>query len=198
MLILYGASGHGKVVHSFCSKKVTCFVDDDDTLIEFCNKPVLKYDAVKESTEKFIITIGDNKIRAQVTKRVKHEFSTIISDSAEVASSVQLGIGNQIVHRSLIQADSIVGSHCIINSMSSVDHDCVIEDFVHIAPNATLCGGVKVGEGTLIGAGSVVIPNLTIGKWCVIAAGSVVTKDVPDFALAVGNPARIVKYYDKK
>jgi acetyltransferase-like isoleucine patch superfamily enzyme len=49
-----------------------------------------------------------------------------------------------------------------------------------------------VGEGTHIGAGAVVLPNLKIGKWCKVGAGAVVICDIPDFTTAVGNPARIL------
>jgi len=50
-----------------------------------------------------------------------------------------------------------------------------------------------VGEGALLGAGSIVLPGVNIGKWCVIGAGSVVTKDIPDDVVTVGIPARILK-----
>ena len=83
--------------------------------------------------------------------------------------------------------------HCIVNTGATVDHDCELQDYVHISPNATLCGNVFVGEGTHIGAGSVVLPGVKIGKWSVIGAGSVVAKDIPDRMLAVGNRCKIVK-----
>ena len=86
-----------------------------------------------------------------------------------------------------------VGDHCIINTGASIDHDCKIHDFVHIAPHCTLCGEVEVGEGTWVGAGTTVIQGIHIGKNCFIGAGSVVVKDIPDDCLCYGNPARIKK-----
>jgi acetyltransferase EpsM len=83
--------------------------------------------------------------------------------------------------------------NCIINTNASVDHHCIIEDFVHIAPSSTLCGNVKVGEGSHVGAGSTIIQNIRIGKWCVIGAGAVITKDIPDYSLVVGVPGKIIK-----
>ena len=50
-----------------------------------------------------------------------------------------------------------------------------------------------MGEGTLIGAGSTIAPGVKIGSWSVIGAGSVVTKDIPDHVLAVGNRCKIIK-----
>jgi acetyltransferase EpsM len=67
---------------------------------------------------------------------------------------------------------------------------------VHISPNSTLCGNVKVGEGTHIGAGATILPNIEIGKWCKIGAGSVVTKKIPDYSVVVGIPGKIIKKVD--
>ena len=86
-----------------------------------------------------------------------------------------------------------IGNNGIRNTGASVDHECLIADYVHISPHCTLCGNVQVGEGTWIGAGSVVIPGVKIGKWSIIGAGSVVTKDIPDGVLAVGNRCKIIK-----
>lgn len=93
----------------------------------------------------------------------------------------------------IVQACAHIGKHCIINTGASVDHECIIEDFVHISPHSTLCGNVHVGEGAWIGAGTTIIPGVKIGKWSVVGAGSVVTKDIPDGVLAVGNRCKVIK-----
>jgi acetyltransferase EpsM len=98
-----------------------------------------------------------------------------------------------LIHQSVVQAGTVIGRHCIINTSASIDHDCVIEDFVHISPNATLSGNVRVGEGTHIGAGATIIQGITVGKWCTVGAGAVVIRDVPDYATVVGVPARVIK-----
>ena len=74
-----------------------------------------------------------------------------------------------------------------------MDHDCSLEDFVHICPHATLCGNVSVGEGTQIGAGATVIQGIKIGKWCMIGAGAVIIEDVPDYSVVVGVPGKVIK-----
>ncbi|MDD4737451.1 MAG: hypothetical protein PHP44_15240 [Kiritimatiellae bacterium] len=53
-----------------------------------------------------------------------------------------------------------------------MDHDCLIEYCVHVGPNWGICGGVSIGEGTLLWVGCSVIPGIKIGKWCTIGAGS--------------------------
>lgn len=55
---------------------------------------------------------------------------------------------------------------------------------------------VRIGRGTLVGMHVVILPNVTIGAGCVIGAGSVVTRDVPDYCVAVGVPARVVRQFD--
>lgn len=55
---------------------------------------------------------------------------------------------------------------------------------------------VKIGRGTLIGMHVVILPNVTIGRGCVIGAGSVVTRNIPDYCVAVGAPARVVRQFD--
>jgi acetyltransferase EpsM len=75
-----------------------------------------------------------------------------------------------------------------------VEHECQLGDYVHISPNSALAGDVIVGEGSHIGIGAVVIPGVKIGKWVTIGAGAVVLEDIPDFAVVVGNPGKIIKY----
>ena len=86
---------------------------------------------------------------------------------------------------------------CIINSGAVVEHDVRLGDFVHIAPNAVLTGNVTIDEGTQVGTGASVIPGIKIGKWASIGAGAVIIEDVPDFAVLVGNPGKIIKYLDE-
>jgi acetyltransferase-like isoleucine patch superfamily enzyme len=57
--------------------------------------------------------------------------------------------------------------------------------------------GVTLKKGCSLGAGTIVLPGVTIGEWAMTGSGSVVTKDVPDFALAYGNPAKVAGKVDK-
>lgn len=59
-------------------------------------------------------------------------------------------------------------------------------------------GVVKIGENSKIYNNSVILPNVVIGKHCVIGANSVVNKDIPDYSVAVGSPAKVVKRYNFK
>jgi acetyltransferase-like isoleucine patch superfamily enzyme len=65
-----------------------------------------------------------------------------------------------------------------------------VGDFSHIAPNATLGGGVRIGAGVLIGAGANILPGIAIGDGAVVGAGAVITTDVDAYETHVGVPAR--------
>ena len=87
-----------------------------------------------------------------------------------------------------------------------------IEDNVIISPNVQLisnnhdpydryvitCKPILIKEGALIGAGATILPGVTIGKYAIIGANSVVSKDIPDFGVAIGTPAKVIKYLDKE
>lgn len=196
-VLLYGASGHCKVICSILESMSIPIqgVFDDNLFINTASYLhfIGEYNPNYKPDLLLIISIGSNKIRKQISTKIKHQFAIGIHSSAIVDRIVTLGVGTVIMHNAIIQRDVSIGRHCIINTNASVDHDCVINDFVHISPSVTLCGNVNVGEGTHIGAGATVIPNVKIGNWCIIGAGAVVTKDVPDFSFVVGIPGKILK-----
>ena len=87
-----------------------------------------------------------------------------------------------------------------------------IEDDVQIAANVQLisnnhdpyerqillCKPVLIRQGAWIGAGATILPGVCVGKYAIVGAGAVVTKDIPDYAVVVGNPAKIVKVLDSE
>ncbi|BBW90329.1 hypothetical protein PS1M3_04160 [Pseudoalteromonas sp. PS1M3] len=56
-------------------------------------------------------------------------------------------------------------------------------------------GSVRIGDNSFLGFGVIVLPNVSIGRWCIIGAGSVVTKSFPDYSMVAGNPAKLIKRY---
>jgi serine acetyltransferase len=82
-----------------------------------------------------------------------------------------------------------------------VTHDCKLGNFVEVSPGVSILGSVLINDFVMIGGNATILPKITIGKSAVIAAGAVITKSVPDYALMVGNPAKqsawISQYGDK-
>ena len=73
---------------------------------------------------------------------------------------------------------------------SSVDHDCRVGDFVHIAVGAHLCGTVTVGDDAFICAGATVVNNISVCKGATVGAGAVVVRDITEKGTYVGVPAQ--------
>ena len=137
----------------------------------------------------WIIAVGDNLTRMRIFSKLKNKnFISVIHNQS--FCDIIPGVGSQIMKAATIQCNVTIKDHTIINTSSSIDHDCKIGSFVHIAPNSTLCGNVSVGDGSFIGAGSVILPNIKIGNNSIVGAGSVVLNDIGDNKIYVGNPAR--------
>ena len=106
-----------------------------------------------------------------------------------------------------------IGNHVFINSnlLAMARGGITIEDDVQIAANVQLisynhdaydrqvltCKPVLIKKGAWIGAGSSILPGVCVGKHAIVGAASVVTKDVPDYAVAVGNPAKVIRMLDE-
>ena len=133
---------------------------------------------------------------------------------AQVRAGARLGEGCVLGRGAYVDAGVTVGRNCKLQNYALVYAPAVLGDGVFIGPAAVLTNdlypravtpagtlkgpgdwdmvGVTVGEGASVGSRAVVLPGVTIGRWALIAAGAVVTKDVPDHALVVGTPARRV------
>jgi sugar O-acyltransferase (sialic acid O-acetyltransferase NeuD family) len=115
---------------------------------------------------------------------------TIVHRNAFVASDVVIGLGSQILAMSALCAGARLGDAVIVNTSASVDHGCIVESGVHIAPGARIAGDVHIEEHVFVGTGAVILPRIKIGRGAVIGAGAVVIRDVAAGQTVVGNPAR--------
>lgn len=104
------------------------------------------------------------------------------------------GDGNYIQESVIIQAEVHIGDNSSIHMGTVIGHESTIGSSVFIAHAVSVSGCCSIGDGTFIGTNATVLPRIKIGKWATIGAGSVVTKDVPDYAVVVGNPAKIIKF----
>ena len=202
MLIIIGASGHGKVVADIAIKlnkwQSIVYFDDDDSIKTCMGLQVIgkTVDAIKyKDKAEFFIAIGNNLIRERIYKELENigiETITLIHPSAIIGNDVEIGLGTVVMAGTVINSSSRIGKACIINTSSSVDHDNLIGDFVHIAPGVRLAGTVKVGNGSWLGIGSVVSNNLSICSNCKIGAGAVVVKDIEESGTYIGVPTKRV------
>jgi sugar O-acyltransferase (sialic acid O-acetyltransferase NeuD family) len=197
-ITLYGASGHCKVVIDILqsnNQTISFIIDDNPKLETILELPILHSENVDLSKIKnVILSIGNNKVRKKLHFSLKANFVHAIHPKAIISKHVFLDEGTVVMAGAVINPNTNIGKHCIINTLAVVEHDCSLADFVHISPNTSLAGGVTVGEGSHVGIGATIIQGLKIGKWVTIGAGAVIIKDIPDFAVVVGNPGKIIKY----
>lgn len=204
-IVVLGAGGHAKVVISTYEAlgwRIVGVYDDDPKL---WNTRILGHNIVgpfaqAETLEpqNAVIAIGDNAVRKRVSANSKHAWPTAVHPRAWVAPTAVLGAGTIVFAGSIVQPDVRVGEHCIVNTAASIDHDCLMEDFVHVCPGTRLAGGVVVGQGSTIGTGAVVIPYKKIGQWVTVGAGAVVRNNIDSGLCVVGVPAKPIGINEKK
>lgn len=106
-----------------------------------------------------------------------------------------------------IEEGVVIGDNCKVRPFVFIPIGVTIENNVFVGPNVSFANDkypkargdwrflpIKVREGASIGANSVILPGITVGKYALVGAGSVVTRNVPDYAVVTGNPARVVGY----
>lgn len=105
----------------------------------------------------------------------------------------RIGEGNYLQEGVMLQAEVSLGDNSSIHMGALIGHETRIGHSVFIAHGVSVSGCCEIGDGTFIGTNASVLPRIKIGRWVTIGAGAVVTKDIPDYSVAVGNPARIIR-----
>ena len=119
-----------------------------------------------------------------------YEFPPVIHPSAVVSRSVQIGSGSQVMAGAILQPNGRVGENVLINTKATVDHDCVIESDVHLAPGVTVSGRVVIERGAHVGTGATIVQGRRIGVQSIVGAGALVLRDVMPGTTVVGLPAK--------
>ena len=188
-IIIIGAGGHAKVIADIVLKNgetLLGFLDDVAVGTVYGEYTVLGTVADCEKfadKARFIIGIGNNATRRKIAEQYALDWYTAVHPSA------QLALGTAVMANAVINSDTVIGKHCIINSAAVVEHDNFVGDYVHVSPHATLCGVVTVGDNTQIGAGATVKHVTTVCADCVIGAGAAVVEDIDQAGIYVGVPA---------
>ncbi len=199
-IIIVGMGGHAKVIldciYSSNHLEAVGYIDLNEYRVG------LKYlgpdSAIKEiknlyPNAKYVIGIGDVLLRKKLIDLYEEsgiEFETVIHPSSIVSHDVVIGRGSVVFPRTVINAGSELGQHCIVNTGAVIEHDNIIGNNVHIGPGCVTGGQVRIKDDTLVGLGSSIRNNTTIGEKCIIGCGSVVVGNIDDNLLVYGVPAK--------
>lgn len=209
-VVLIGAGGHAKVVIEFLKKRtdieIVGLIEKDNHLVgeKLLGISIIGTDEQLISLLNTGIThalvtvggIGDNSIRKKLYDQIKSlgfSFLNAIHPMAIVSEYANLENGNTVMAGAMIGPDTTIGNNVIINTGAIVEHDCIIGDHSHIAPGAKVAGGVVIGSGAHVGIGATIIQGKRIGCNALIGAGAVVIHDIPDSAVVVGVPGKVIK-----
>jgi sugar O-acyltransferase (sialic acid O-acetyltransferase NeuD family) len=118
------------------------------------------------------------------------ELPVLIHPSATILSTRPIGAGTIIYPQVTIMNNCTIGKGVLLNSGCTIGHDCVIGNFCNVGPGANIAGRTHMAEQAFMGIGSCCRENLKIGKGSMIGAGAVVIDDVPDGITVMGVPAR--------
>jgi len=143
---------------------------------------------------------------------------SLIGHNTVIRFNTRIGIHSRVANLCMVEGDVKIGDHTLIHSNNHIGQKTVIGDYVFMAPlcvttndpemfyyrkgytqtgkHHELLQGVHIKNGVRIAVGVIIFPSLTIGNHAILGAGAVVTKDIPDYAVAFGVPAEIKRYID--
>ena len=204
-LVIIGAGGFGREVlelirdinNATPAFEFLGFLDDGQTSSELLERVGARTlgpsSRLAEIDASFVIAIGAAEPRRQIDALARshgREAVAVIHPWATIGRDVEIGEGAVVAAGARLTTHVFVGRHAHVNINCTVGHDAIIEDFATLAGGVHLGGGCVIEEGASLGLGSVVLPNVRVGRGAVVGAGAVVVRDVAPGATVLGAVAR--------
>lgn len=145
-----------------------------------------------------VCAVGTAQTRRRIVERLHGvRFATLVDPKVQMSQRVEMGEGCIICAGSILTVNIKLGSHVIINLDCTIGHDAVLSDYVTLYPSVNVSGNTFLEESVEMGTGSQIIQGLRIGEGTIIGAGAVVVRDLPGRCTAVGIPAKPIKFHDR-
>lgn len=178
-----------------------------DTSNEFIKErfPIISTDEevknyFKNVSRSFVMCVGEISHRKRLTEMfvgLGGVQSSFITPFCRISPFVKkIGSCNMILNDAELEPGVVIGDYNLLNKKSKYGHGCVIGNNCEIGPMAVISAYAEIGDDTLVGINALILPRMKVGKNCIIAAGSVVTKNIPDNAVVSGVPG-VVRFFKK-
>lgn len=192
---IFGKGGHAHVIRSLLPHARIRFLVDTGAAGDDIAQEAYFAGGIDRNGDHYL-GIGDNDARRSYFDRLTAlgiAPASCIAPTAWVAGDASIGTGVFLAPGAVVNSRSRVGDNVIVNTLSSVDHDCEIGADTQLTPGVTLGSHLKVGRGCFFGMKSCVIPRLEIGDGTSVMAGSLVVRSAEAGVLLGGSPARIMR-----
>jgi sugar O-acyltransferase (sialic acid O-acetyltransferase NeuD family) len=191
-VIVLGAGGHAKVIIDILSQrkiKILGVATLNNSKVEnykfknFTDEEVIaNFDSEEINLVNGLGSLPNDNKRYELSKKYLdsgYKFISIIHTSSIISKNTKILDGAQIMAGAIIGPGTNIGEGTIVNTQSSIDHDCEIKNYSHICPGVVCSGNVRVGSFVHISTGVSIINNINIGDNSIIYPGVTLAKDVP-------------------
>lgn len=208
-IVLIGAGGHCKVIIDIIKStneyEIVGIIDREQNSDSILNVPIIGndsklkkiYDSGIHNAFICIGALNNINLRNVIHNNLEligFKFPVLIHKNSIVSEFAYIESGTCVMAGAIINAGSYIGKNCIVNTGCIIEHDCKIGNNTHISPNVSIAGGTTVGDNTHVGIGSSIIQGIILGNNVTIGAGAVVINNIDDNGLAVGVPAKVIKF----
>lgn len=207
--VIYSAGSYGKIYAAYLEAyyHIIGFIDDDPSLI---GKKVNDYSVIGnleyllnnlDSSISVFVPIGNNKVRVSLLKILEannFKVPSFVHPATQIHETVKIGKGVYILPSASIMPFTTIADYTMISIGVNIAHHTAIGEGCFFSQGTNVGASIHIRKESYFGIASTVMTGVnTIGKNSLIGAGTVIISEVPDFAVVVGNPGRIIKYQEE-